>query len=515
MINIFIFFYFIIASAFQAEAIEQEKFVQVKDANLFCRIYGEGQPVIVIHGAPKLCQDYLLPHMANLPANHSVIFYDQRGCGKSLAVISEKNINVENFVDDIEAIRQSIGAERISIIGHSWGAFLGMKYAILHPDSINKLVLVGSMPASHEGFSLMVKEIAKRLSKESMDAANSDEKQQKAIFQAYMYSSQDITKLNLYLTPEAIINGSKVFELLCIDIFMKPYDIISELPQIKCSTLILHGDSDPIPYSAVEQIHEHIPQSKLVKISQCGHFPFVEQCEEFSKEINQFLNQERFIFITPIKPGKVDLLKSLTPKDNPLFSELKYYLWIQKIQNQDFLIHLFKENDQKKILELLREKISQGDSTALKLEHIYKEALDIDLVQNNFIPKSYELTETLCVPVEDPALPIKDFCIAYPILSSKKEKLLKMFQNKSEYYSQQVQDIWRSRGVLKMQFWIQELNNKLFLLMFQELSGDQTAPKKKFLESKEDDSFTTAREKEFAEITGLSYEELWPNLEEI
>jgi len=59
---------------------------------------------------------------------------------------------------------------------------------------------------------------------------------------------------------------------------------------LRCPTLIIHGDDDPIPFVTAENLKAAIPSSKLIKIDQCGHFPFVEQPEEFFNAINDFLH---------------------------------------------------------------------------------------------------------------------------------------------------------------------------------------------------------------------------------
>ncbi len=90
----------------------KETFVPSGEAKLFCRITGQGKPLIVIHGGPGLTQDYLLPQMYELAKNNLVIFYDQRGCGKSTVDINANTITLESFVDDIEAIKVTLNETR-------------------------------------------------------------------------------------------------------------------------------------------------------------------------------------------------------------------------------------------------------------------------------------------------------------------------------------------------------------------------------------------------------------------
>jgi len=89
-----------------------------------------------------------------------------------------------------------------------------------------------------------------------------------------------------------------------------------------------------------------------------------------------------------------------------------------------------------------------------------------------------------------------------------------MYQIKSEYWSQQVQDIYRYRGISKQQLWIQEVGSTSFLVIYQEITGPVTEARKKYLNSKEEE-FSKNRSLEFSDVTGLSYEELLPKLESL
>ena len=286
---------FIVFTFATCQAQVQEKFIPVRGAQLFCRILGKGNPIIIIHGSPALSQDYLFPHLAKLSEDNLTVFYDQRGCGHSTSSLTEKEINVSTFVADIDDIRKSLNFDKVILLGHSWGGFLALKYAFQHPDSVQKLILLDTMPASQEEFTLFITEVTKRLDPlhdelqrlESTDLYKSGdpetvEKQLKLVFQTYLYNPEKIHQLNFRLPQQGILSGFKTFELLCQEIFMKPYDIFDNLSTIKCPTLILHGDSDPISYQMAEHIHQSIPNSTFIKIDQCGHFPLQNSLKPYS-----------------------------------------------------------------------------------------------------------------------------------------------------------------------------------------------------------------------------------------
>lgn len=290
---------FLLLAVFSLSA--EEKFIQVSGAELYCKTMGSGAPVIVLHGgAGYLTHEYLLPHLAPLADNHFVVFYDQRGQGQSTGMIDPEHINLKTYVEDLDAVRTSFGLKKVTLLGHSWGGFLALHYAFAHPEAVDKLILVDSMPVTSEDLMLFFPELGKRLEpyQKELKAIESspaylageptaEATQLKMVFQTYMYNPQNIHKVNFLMTQQAILNGRKVWQILKEQIFMKPYDLSSQLAKLQIPTLIIHGDTDPIPYVTAEHAQALIPASKLVKIDQSGHFPFVEQPEVFFKSVGK------------------------------------------------------------------------------------------------------------------------------------------------------------------------------------------------------------------------------------
>lgn len=281
----------------------KEVFVKNGDTTLFCRVFGEGDPIIMIHGGPGLSQDYLLPFMSSLAETHQVIFYDQRSCGASTGKIDSQSIQIQTYLDDLESIRKHFGYKKFSVLGHSWGGFLAMQYAIFYPDSIHQLVLLNSLPASSEEYALFSQEWQKRMTpyleelsriKATPAFAEGDPgtiaNYYRMIFERYCYHSKKAQLLNLTMTPEAFINGSKVYDVFNQNLFTRTYNYHEQLKQINLPTLIIHGDVDPIPFLTAEKTHASIKDSTYILIQNCGHFPYVETPEELFKHLNQFFN---------------------------------------------------------------------------------------------------------------------------------------------------------------------------------------------------------------------------------
>ncbi len=69
------------------------------------------------------------------------------------------------------------------------------------------------------------------------------------------------------------------------------YDLRPHLKKITVPTLIIHGDYDPIPIWTAKEIRNTLPNSTLVILKECGHFPYIEQPKRFFREVNQFMEK--------------------------------------------------------------------------------------------------------------------------------------------------------------------------------------------------------------------------------
>jgi proline iminopeptidase len=105
-------------------------------------------PIVVLHGGPGI------PDMAGDAAyfgrlsalRYDVYVYDQLGSGHSTRLPDPTGYGVGRDVADLEAVRQTIGAQQMVLVGHSYGGALAAHYLAAHPDRVEKLVLSSPMP---------------------------------------------------------------------------------------------------------------------------------------------------------------------------------------------------------------------------------------------------------------------------------------------------------------------------------------------------------------------------------
>src|SRR5207245_8032821 len=119
--------------------------VELDGVRLFTRRAGDGLPVVVLHGGPGAHHDYLLPQYDLLARGRTLLYYDQRGGGRS-PVGRDTPVGWREHVADLEALRRHWSIDRLTLLGYSWGGLLAVLYWLEHPERVDRLALVSPAP---------------------------------------------------------------------------------------------------------------------------------------------------------------------------------------------------------------------------------------------------------------------------------------------------------------------------------------------------------------------------------
>jgi proline iminopeptidase len=274
--------------------------ISVRGVDLYVRRVGEGPPTVVLHGGPGAHHDYLLPGFDTLAHNRELIYYDQRGGGRS-PVPREVPVGWPEQVADLEALRSLWNIERLTLAGYSWGGLLALLYALEYPNRVGRLALVSPAPtwrAARERFE-------QTFSRRTLDPAFQAERQRlresglrerdPAAFQQRMF---ELSVAGYFYDPNRArdltpfrITGRTQQEVWAS---LGDYDLRTRLPSLAgIPAIVLHGDSDPIPIEAARATAELIG-AEFHPLTHCGHVPYVEALEEFSRLLNEFLPPAAF-----------------------------------------------------------------------------------------------------------------------------------------------------------------------------------------------------------------------------
>jgi proline iminopeptidase len=112
---------------------------------LYYQVLGQGpDTIVVVHGGPGAGMNTILPHARALEDTFTLVFYDQRGGGRSTLPADTTLLHIRQFVEDLESVRRFFGLDRMRLLAHSFGALLVAEYLVSHPDRVERAVFLAA-----------------------------------------------------------------------------------------------------------------------------------------------------------------------------------------------------------------------------------------------------------------------------------------------------------------------------------------------------------------------------------
>jgi proline iminopeptidase len=285
----------------------REGFAPVEGASLYYRDIGQGLPIIVLHGGPGFDHNYLLPDLDCLADTYRLIYYDQRGRGRSAGNVQPTGISIQSEMDDLEALRVYFQLESVALLGHSWGGLLAMEYALRYPMRVSHLILMNTAPASHDDCMLFERErdandldavgTLRDLESRPGFAEGDDLETRAAYYRIYFRSTlrsselldRLIENLRVGWTKEGVLQAGAIGNQLWRETYETAgYDLLPKLTELDVPTLVLHGDYDFVPVACATHIAGAIPGARLMVLRDCGHFSYIERPDEVHTALSEF-----------------------------------------------------------------------------------------------------------------------------------------------------------------------------------------------------------------------------------
>lgn len=253
--------------------------------------------MLLMHGGSGLDHTYFHPWLDPLSNEVQLIYYDQLGQGRSTRPESYEGISMSTWADEADALRASLGFDRIILLGHSFGGFIAQEYALRHGDHLDGLILCDTAPvldyqdvimanAQSRGTAEQVQAVIAGL---SAPVADDDSFRQlwTTILPLYFNNYDPEVGKQMDEATQYSAQGFNQGMGVCLPTF----NVLSRLNEIKAPTLVLAGRHDWItpPAQAAERIHAQIPNAKLVVFEDSGHFPFIEENKGFLTTVHNWL----------------------------------------------------------------------------------------------------------------------------------------------------------------------------------------------------------------------------------
>jgi proline iminopeptidase len=278
--------------------------IPIRDAYLFVQVFGQGYPLVLMHGGPGLDHTTLLPLRA-CEDQFTLIFYDHRCNGRSEGA-DVCTMTWENLTADAETLRETLGFEKWAVLGHSFGGNVALEYALRYPSSLSHLILLDTCGDARwaqqnapellvkRGYSPAIVETARRFFNGQLKA---DEVLPSALrlVNAYNYHSSFLfhpavlaLAYRMGLGPPMVMRPqAHVFGFSQLS---RGWTVMDRLCEITVPTLVMAGRHDflfPPEHQAI--LADRIPNAHLEIIECAGHNPQFEQLAQVIQALRRFM----------------------------------------------------------------------------------------------------------------------------------------------------------------------------------------------------------------------------------
>lgn len=294
----------------------EEGYVDANGVLIYYKMLGSGEPLLILHGGPGASHDYFLPYLLPLARKNRLIFIDERGSGRSQKLENPSGYTLDNMVEDIEFVRQSLKLGKINLLGHSFGGVLAQSYALKYQRNLSHLILCSTYHSAREMNKIFLNmkekiapELRKRIDnmeKEGLYGHGKDYEKNRYTSEYMIAAWGEGYFLYFYQNNPDPNNDPMASRNMSWDLYREMWGsdgefIISgnltsvensdKLSSIKVPTLINVGNNDIHDSSLSQEMHEKIAGSKLVIFPKSGHMTFVDQPSLFIPTIDDFLSQ--------------------------------------------------------------------------------------------------------------------------------------------------------------------------------------------------------------------------------
>jgi len=272
--------------------------MSIRGISLNVKVFGHGYNLVLMHGGPS-ADLYTLMAFKPCSDQFTLVFYDHRCNGRSEGA-DVSTMTMENLTADADALRLALGFEQWAVLGHSFGGYVALEYALRYPHSLSHLVLLDTGAENSWAQENSPKVLAQRgFSPEIVDLCRryfNGLIEPKDVFPSLMklsdaynpYTSLSQLPRMLYwglktkMRPETFIYSETHF--------LKGWTIRDRLGEIRVPTLVMAGRQDFIfPPEHQQELAAMIPNARLVLIDRAGHNPHDEQPTQTLKAVSEFL----------------------------------------------------------------------------------------------------------------------------------------------------------------------------------------------------------------------------------
>ncbi len=225
------------------------KYIDINDAKIYYEEYGQGEPLIFLHGNNGSIEDFY-QQIPSFAKHYRVIVLDTRGQGRSTD-LTNTPYTYEEFANDLLQVIQKLNLKKVNLVGWSDGGNTTLIFNAQHPELVNKIVTIGAV--------LKPNGVSEELIENLKSLANKPSENTNLRLIELMLNEPNITK--------------------------------SELNKIQNPVLVIAGEKDEVKESHTKEIQQNISKAELLIIPNSTHYVPFEQPKVLNEAILKFLKK--------------------------------------------------------------------------------------------------------------------------------------------------------------------------------------------------------------------------------
>lgn len=270
---------------------------------------GKGkQTILLLGGGPGFSSWNLEPIQQLLAPHYRVLLMDMRGIGENKQAFDHGDTLLQQWISDLEALRQQSKTELWTIIGHSWGALMAQLYAQKYPKHVEQLILLNPVDPQADSLKPLVERIEqKRLAntpakdpfdesawQQALNTPSSTQLTQRQLSQALPSYFYDYQQGVSYAKQFKVSDFELPINLAIWQAYQQQPIRPQALKQLSLHfpIFVIGCEQDLLSPENIINYRKILPNLPHKQLAQCSHFPWVEQPEAFKKQLFAFLREE-------------------------------------------------------------------------------------------------------------------------------------------------------------------------------------------------------------------------------
>jgi proline iminopeptidase len=289
--------------------VAREGYVVTADSTrLYYRVRGAGSDTLIaVHGGPGVDLESIAGDFAPLERAHAVVYYDQRGAGRSTLPADPARLTAAAQVRDLDAVRRHFGLARVALVAHSYGPLLAASYALAHPAAVSRMVFFGPVPPRRADLwqrmgramdarldsagRARLADAGRRLADTTADARQACRDYWAVALRPRLADpARTLGRLRSDLCasdPRGIRYGLTVTNAAVMRSY-GAWDLRGPLRALATPVLVVHGEADAIPMDLVRE-WSVMPHARVLPVPGAGHFAYAERPEAVWPAVLAFL----------------------------------------------------------------------------------------------------------------------------------------------------------------------------------------------------------------------------------